>query len=330
MSAQTEKQEILLESGTNELEVLVFSLGPTRYGVNVAKVREVLAHVEVVEIPMTNPSVVGVFNLRNTVIPLVDLQLYFQPGVPSQAEQRTVILMEFNNRQIGFLVDGVERIFRISWNAVRSVPTLQKYADSVITSVCDLDGGLVLMVDFEKIAFDISDETEGFKGAEIPQEETQAADPLDDDTPTPRSRGEERILLAEDSPTIRNAITSALRQAGYGAVVDTQDGLQAWEAAQTSLETGAEPFTIIVTDIEMPQMDGLHLCKRIKEHPELKRLPVIVFSSLVSDTNLKKCEAVGADAAITKPQMTELVALIDELLARYAGSNAGQAEPALV
>lgn len=130
------------------------------------------------------------------------------------------------------------------------------------------------------------------------------------------------MLLAEDSPTIRKAIKSNLVQAGYTQVTAAPNGSEAWSMLEASVvDEGAKPFTLIVTDIEMPQMDGLHLCKRIKEHPQLGNLPVVVFSSLVSDTNLKKCKAVGADAAITKPQMDRLVALLDQLLATAGSTN---------
>lgn len=304
MAQSEDRQGILLESGTNELEILVFSCGPTRYGVNVAKVREVIGQVKLVDLPLTHPAVVGVFKLRESVISLVDLQLYFEPGTQSEATQRSVILMEFNDLLTGFLVDRVERIYRMSWNDVKPMPTNQNNPNSVITSVCEVDNGLVLMIDFEKIAFDISGNQSVFATIDGP-------DGLD-----PAERGAQHVLLAEDSPTIRNAIRSNLIQSGYTQVTDTSDGAEAWSTLEASLgDGGGKPFTLIVTDIEMPQMDGLHLCKRIREHPQLKALPVVVFSSLVSDANLKKCEAVGANAAITKPQMGRLVEILDQLLA---------------
>jgi two-component system chemotaxis response regulator CheV len=297
------KRGILLESGTNELEILVFSLGPTRYGVNVAKVREVIGHVDAVDVPMTNPAVIGVFTLREAVVPLVDLQLYFDPDKASEATQRTVILMEFNDVQIGFLVDKVDRIFHLSWDEMRPMPTVQSDRHSVITSVCELDGELVLMIDFEIIAFDINGEENVF----------QVSQGLRDDPLVERQ--ERHVLLAEDSGTIRAAIESNLRKAGYAHVTVCPDGSEAWSTLEASLlDKDAKPFTVVVTDIEMPQMDGLHLCKRVKEHPGLEHLPVIVFSSLVSDSNLQKCKSVGADAAITKPQMGKLVSLLDQLL----------------
>jgi two-component system, chemotaxis family, chemotaxis protein CheV len=321
------KQDILLESGTNELEVLVFKLGPTHFGVNVAKVREVIGHVDPVEVPKAHPSVIGVFKLRDSVIPLVDLQLYFKPGQPSTVALRNVVLMEFNNVQIGFQVDSVERIYRISWKTVRPMPIAQSAQKAVITSVCELDGHLVLMIDFEKIAFEVNGDRNVYT---ISNDAARA---------TSSERKAQHVLLAEDSPTIRGAIETNLVSAGYAHVTSVSNGEEAWNTLEASLEgEDARAFTLVVTDIEMPAMDGLHLCKRVKEHPKLKSLPVVVFSSLVSDSNVKKCEAVGADAALTKPQMGRLVELLDKLLSREArptqpatGAAApGPAEPALM
>lgn len=305
---QAGNQEVLLEAGTNELEVLVFSLGPTRYGVNVAKVREIIAQVNVIHVPLTHPAVVGVFNMRDSVIPLVDLQLHFEPGVHSEAKQRAVILMEFNDFQLGFVVDAVERIYRIRWDEVRPMEMGAGNTSDVVTSVCELDERLVLMVDFEKIAFDLNGNQDVFEVSDHAGEAIS------------NQRQDQRVLLAEDSPTIRAAIRSNLTRAGYEQLTVVGDGFEAWEVLESSLaDDGGTSFTLVVTDIEMPRMDGLHLCKRIKDHPRFKHLPVVVFSSLVSDSNLKKCNSVGADAAITKPQMTKLVELLDQLLARKAG-----------
>ncbi len=285
----------------------MFSLGPTRYGMNVAKVREIIAHVNVMHVPLTHPAVVGVFKLRDSVIPLVDLQLYFEPGQRSEAIQRAVILMEFNDFRIGFVVDAVERIYRLRWDEVCPMEMGAGNTSAVITSVCELDGKLVLMVDFEKIAFDINGNQDVFEVSDHAGESIST------------HRQDQHVLLAEDSPTIRAAIRSNLARAGYEQLTVAGDGLEAWEALESSLaDDGATSFTLVVTDIEMPRMDGLHLCKRIKDHPNLKHLPVVVFSSRVSDSNMKKCTSVGADAAITKPQMTKLVELLDQLLARKA------------
>lgn len=296
------KTGILLEAGTNELEVLVFTLGKLRCGVNVAKVREVIGSIKPTRVPRAHPAVVGVANLRGTVLTLVDLQLYFHPGQPSQATQRHVIIMEFNDLQMGFVVDGVEQIYRLGWQQVETAPASQEGELAAVTSICHVNDTLVLMIDFEKIAFDIQgvDMTRQALG-----ENTAALD-----------RGNRRILLAEDSQTTRRFLQQRLTEAGYTQVTVTKDGQQAWNALLATVGGVAPAFEVLVTDIEMPQMDGLHLCRRVREHPALKDLPVVVFSSLVSEDNLKKMNAVGANATITKPQLVKLVEIVDGLLSR--------------
>lgn len=294
---------ILLEAGTNEVEILVFTLGKLRCGVNVAKVREVVGQVEPVKVPQTHPAVVGCANLRGCVIPLIDLQLYFHPDQHSECEMRHIIITEFNNNVLGFVVDGVEQIFRLGWDAIEPMPAGQGTESAAVTSVCHIDNNLVLMIDFEKIALDV-------QGIDLEVRNVSGeVEGLD--------RSAMRVLLAEDSGTMRKFISETLIRAGYTRLVSCSDGAEAWKQIENTLSSpDAPPFDLLVSDIEMPQMDGLHLCKRIKDHPQLRDMPVVIFSSLVSDDNLKKTEVVGANATLTKPQLAELVKIVDGLLTR--------------
>lgn len=292
-------QKILLEAGTNELEVLVFTLGPLRCGVNVAKVREVIGRIEPTHVPCAHPAVVGVSNLRGQVIPLVDLHLYFHPGETSASDVRHVIITEFNDLLMGFVVDGVEQIYRLSWDKVEPAPLSQQSA--AVTSICHINDKLVLMIDFERIAFDI-------QGMQVSAEKIgEAGDGVE--------RATCRLILAEDSPTMRNFLQQTLTTAGYENVKVTGDGQEAWEAIEATVNDPMSPrFDVIVSDIEMPRMDGLHLCRRVRENPQLRDTPIVIFSSLVSDDNLKKMAQVGADRTLTKPQLVELVRIVDELM----------------
>jgi two-component system chemotaxis response regulator CheV len=292
------KAGILLEAGTNELEVLVFTLGKLRCGVNVAKVREVIGSVQIVRMPQCHPAVVGVANLRGQVISVVDLQLYFEPGCPSEAETRHLIITEFNNILMGFLVDGVEQIYRLGWDQVDPAPGSGGQEHAAVTSICHVDESLVLMIDFEKIAFDIA----GISLAA--QQVTSTAEGF--------RREEQRVLLAEDSPTMRQFIVQTLHDAGYRNLVVTGDGQEAWE----QLTAAGASFDVLVSDIEMPRMDGLHLCKRVRQDPSLCDMVLVIFSSLVSSDNLKKMDAVGADETLTKPQLAQLVEILDRLIER--------------
>ena len=184
------------------------------------------------------------------------------------------------------------------------MPSADTSHPSVITSVCHIDDKMALMVDFEKITFDLAGRGDLYH---VDQN-------LVDDEEKRTWRSTKHLLLAEDSGTIRGAIEDCLRSAGYTGIDSFGDGQSAWDHLEATAKKGEAGFDVVVTDIEMPQMDGLHLCKRLKEHPKMKDYPCIIFSSLVSDTNIKKCMQVGADAAITKPQMTRVVELVDKLL----------------
>lgn len=309
------KNDILLESGTNELEILVFTLLGQRYGVNVAKVREVIEPLRVIALPQSHDAVMGVFQLRDAVTPLINLCRCLGKEA-SDLSGGTIVIMEFNDARVGFLVDDVEQIYRVNWKNVAPIPDVEGIHDAPVTAIAHIQDDMVLMLDFEKIVFDIG-------GVDLFAQSAQRVQKKLD-------RGDQRILIAEDSYVIRMMIKNNLVEAGYQNITTCTDGQDAWDRLEGGVSVdGSLPFDLLITDIEMPRMDGLHLTRRIKEHVQLKVLPVIVFSSLVSLDNVKKCEAVGADAQITKPQLAELVDLLDRLLAK-AGSPCPTNEPATV
>lgn len=306
--ADVTQHDILLESGTNELEVLVFHIDAQRYGVNVAKVREVIKPLDITSLPHTHAAVLGVFQLRNTVIPAINLKrcLGKEPSVPPESK---IIIMEFNDTRMGFLVDSVEQIYRVSWQDVASIPDLEGVNDAPLTSIAHIGDNIILMLDFEKLVFDIG-------GVDL--FERNARNIVGN-----VARNDRRLLLAEDSHIMRKLIKDNLHKAGYSNVTVCTDGQEAWDTLQQSvIQDGQCPFDLIITDIEMPRIDGLYLTRRIREHPGLKDLPVVIFSSLVSADNQKKCESVGADAQITKPQLAKLVDLVDGLIAKSAKDTA--------
>ena len=295
------QHDILLESGTNKLEILVFTLRKQRFGVNVAKVRKVIDPPTVTGLPESHEAVNGVFTLRDAVTPLIDLGVALRLKPDAESTSGRIILMEFNDVRIGFLVETVERIHRVSWKEVCAMPDLAGVRSAPVTSVVFLDGNLVQLLDFEKLVFDIG-------GVDLLAEQTAriSAD---------QGRAMHRLLLAEDSHLMRRLIHETLVKGGYTDVTACADGQAAWEQLEQNVAREGSPgFALLVTDIEMPRIDGLHLTRRIKDHPQMKDLPVILFSSLVSADNDKKCRAVGADAQITKPQLDQLVELIDRLV----------------
>lgn len=293
---------ILMESGTNELEILVFVIGKQRYGVNVAKVREVIEPLPLTRLPQSHPAVAGMFRLRDAVIPLVDLRRCFKLSDPPPTNSK-IIVMEFNDVRLGFSVDQVHYIHRANVKDVEASPDMEGLREAPVTFIVRIEGELVLMVDFERIVFDIA-------GVDVFAENAMGVD-------VKVSRGDHRIMLVEDSHTIRKMIQNCLLSAGYVNVVPCADGQEALDALEKDLASNSElSFDLIITDIEMPKIDGFRLTKLIKDNPRMKNTPVVIFSSLVSQDNEKKCKAVGADAQITKPQLGLLVNLVDGLVIR--------------
>ncbi|HPF39535.1 MAG TPA: chemotaxis protein [Phycisphaerae bacterium] len=291
---------ILTEAGTNEVEVLVFRLNKGLYGVNVAKVREIITKVPLTSLPNAHDAVRGVFKLRDHVHPLVDLRKFF--GMPPSDDETNsrVIVTEFNSERMGFLVDHVDRIYRVSWSEMSEVPSVNTSEDTALTSILRVDDRMILMLDFERVAFRIA----GINDLEDAAPEAEGV-----------NRSLVKVLLADDSAVMRRMLSSSMTNAGFKDIKVATEGEMAWTTLLEMLEAGSLP-DVVVTDIEMPKMDGLHLTKRIKEHPQLNHIPVIVFSSLVSDDNLKKCKSVGADRQLTKPELPGLVNIIDELLGK--------------
>ncbi len=296
-------KEILLESGTNELEILVFEVADYTFGINVAKVREVLPAPEITHLPKAHPSVRGVFKLRNRVIPCVSLLDHLGIYPTSDHTESTLILTDLNQQQTGFLVDQVDRIYRLSWKNVLSVPGLSALSHTPVTALARCDDRLIVMLDFEMILDSITDQF--FR-----------TDPIDNPLGLPRD--ELRVLIAEDSPTVRQAIESTLRSSGYSKLEFFDNGEAAWqwlEARWEETHDVSQIADLLICDVEMPQVDGFHLTKRIKSHTELNRIPVLLYSSIITPDNLKKGQAVGADAQVAKPELNRVVELADELIA---------------
>lgn len=311
------RSDILLESGTNELEVLVFSIGSQRFGVNVAKVREVIEPLTITAMPETHECILGMFQLRDQVTPLIDLPRCLGKGPTTDLAKSRIVIMEFNDNRVGFVVHEVEQIYRVSWQDVGGVPDMEGVREAPLTSIAFIQDQMILMIDFERLVFEIA-------GADLFEADagTEAVH---------RKREDRKILFAEDSRVMRTLIEKNLAVAGYSNVTVCIDGQEAWDALQSDVAAhGSVTYDLLISDIEMPRIDGLHLCKRIKDHAEMQSMPVVIFSSLVSPDNEKKCKSVGANAQITKPQLDKLVDLIDHLLAKADKGRGSQARPATV
>lgn len=292
---------ILLESGTNELEVLEFKLGESYYGINVAKIREILSYMPITPIPNAHPCVEGIFMPRDTMMTVINLRKCL--GMPDLDTEGLFIITNFNKLNIAFHVDQVIGIHRVSWEEIiKPDSTINAQENSAATGVIKLDNKLVVILDFEKIISDISPET-GLKVSDV-------------DNMEGRERSDSTILIAEDSPLLSKLITDCLRKSGYTRLIVTMNGKEAWDKLDEYKKAGnvCDKIQCIITDIEMPLMDGHRLTKLCKTDETLKRIPLIIFSSLVNDEMRKKGEQLGADAQLTKPEIGMLVEAIDNLI----------------
>ena len=293
--------KILLENGTNELEVLEFVLDGNAYGINVAKVREIIPYQEVTPVPNAHPSIEGIFMPRETMITAIDLKNCLQRGVSN--DKGLFIVTNFNKLNIAFHVDNVVGIHRVSWkDIIKPDSTVNNTDDGVATGIIKFDEKLIIILDFEKIVSDINPET-GLKVTEI--------DELGE-----RKRNDVPILIAEDSALLNKLIVESLRKAGYYNLIHTKNGQEAYDIIQDCKKNGSlkDHVQCIITDIEMPLMDGHRLTKLVKEDDETKDIPVIIFSSLVNEEMRKKGEALGADAQLSKPEIGNLVRVVDRFV----------------
>lgn len=294
---------ILLESGTNELEILEFKVGSNNYGINVAKIKEILSYKEPTPIPNAHPCVEGIFMPRDIIISIIDLAKNLNMAPSTDKSKDMYIVTNFNNLNIAFHVHGVVGIHRVSWaDIIKPDETVNSAGAGIATGIIKIDNRLIVILDFEKIVSDINPET-GLRVSDI----THLGE---------RERNNAPIIMAEDSPLLGKLIYDSLVKAGYTNIKRFNDGLEAWNQLSEYKTSGTinENVHCVITDIEMPQMDGHRLTKLIKSDEELKEVPVIIFSSLINDEMRRKGELLGADAQLTKPEIGKLVGAVDRLI----------------
>jgi two-component system chemotaxis response regulator CheV len=298
---------ILLQSGTNEFEIVEFEISYTKsgkeyhqyFGINVAKVREIIRMPKLTQLPNLPEFVYGVFNLRGSIIPALDLT-NFMFGFENTFKDRKMIISEFNRVKVGLIVKDVRRIHRISWKQIVSPEVVQQWDvdQSTIVGIINMDDRQILMLDVEKIVADIDPKSalsSSFEGK------------LFDNKP--------KVVIAEDSMMINKMITNKLNESGMD-VKSFKDGESAWNYIDEMVnDTENEvQLDLVITDIEMPKMDGYSLTKKIKSNERLKKVPVLIFSSIISKDILHKGESVGADAQLSKPDLDELINISRDLL----------------
>ena len=335
---------ILLESGTNEVEILEFVVDGQPFGVNVLKIQAIEQYdpARVTQIQLSHPSVVGTLLFRESCITLIDLSSEIKDvkenqdsditeavdsvispefsvsasvagnedrGQSDPTGNKLTLVMEFNNMKTAFLVDGVNRIYRVSWESINPLSPFLASTDSKFTGSIQIQDREILILDMEKVVTEILP-----KGQDCFSVDEEVG-------PISEERAKAIIFLAEDSAIIRDKVREELAKANYVNLRTFPNGLECFKvlsALKEQSQAEGVPMSSLVggliSDIEMPQMDGLALCKNIKENLMIKDVPVIMFSSLINEQLARKCEDVGSNAYITKPQFRELVELLDELV----------------
>lgn len=297
--------EILLESGTNEIEIMEFTIYGELYGINVAKVREIMMSDKVKPIPHAHPSVEGIFKPRDLLLTVIDLPYYLTGSKGEKQGKDLFIITNFNKLHIAFRVHSVVGISRISWkNIQRPDDTISRGDEGVATGIAQCGTDLVTILDFEKIVADIAPET----GIQVD----------DINKLGKRESVTKPILIAEDSILLTKMIEAALIKAGYENLTFKNNGQEAWNYLSQIRDDSDldEKVSLIITDIEMPEMDGHRLTKLVKEDKKLKHIPLVIFSSMINQELMIKGKQLGADEQLSKPEIAHLVEVIDHLLQR--------------
>ena len=294
---------ILLESGTNEIEVMKFRVQGELYGINVAKVQEIIMSAKVKPMPKAHPAVEGIFKPRESLITVINLSCYLSGMDVENGPRDLFIVTNFNRMTVAFRVQSIEGISRISWKDIQKPDkTIANGDESVATGIAQCDNQLVTILDFEKIVAEIAPETT------IQVDEIEAMGP--------RSRSDEPIWIAEDSILLSKMIEDCLRKAGYVNLRMFPNGRELWDALNALPKEGKlfDKVALIITDIEMPQMDGHRLTKLVKSDHRFSPVPLIIFSSLISEEMRIKGRQLGADEQMSKPEIGHLVDVMDHLL----------------
>ncbi len=318
-----DKVEILLESGTNEMEIIEFYLGAQPLGINVQKLKEIISYDgdALTVIPGTPTSMMGALLMRGSTIPLIDLKPHLKQRCQEEVDivgQRPVVLVcEFNDRTNGFKVDGVNQIHRIKWSDVQPLAQFIDQFRPRFTGSVNIEGREILILDLEYIIGEFDPDSVLRVEEDVDLDETG----IEELKATAQLRNEKIILMAEDSNAIRDNLKKILNGIGYTNLEAFVDGqacynrvLEIKREAEKTGESIDQHLNLILSDIEMPKLDGLTLCRRTKEDSTLTHIPVVLFSSLINPAMAFKCDSVGANGYASKPEIAKLIKLMDRFL----------------
>lgn len=310
-------QTSLLNVSSNELEIIEFIIDERQhdgsvysgcYGINVAKVLEIIRLPVVTSVPSKHDAaVLGTFNLRGSVLPILNLASWLGKDMVESPNNK-VIITEFSGVQTAFLVSAVTSIHRMSWDRIEPPNKyVRSYSHESITGVLRIEDRVLFILDMEKILASMDSNLD-------------MSEVVVDTTPV-EGAGQYHFLVADDSTSLRNIISTSLEKSGF-RVTAVGSGREAWDFLQSLLrepQNQGKDITdlvqMLISDIEMPEMDGHTLTARIREDAHTRNLPVILFSSLITEALRDKGIRVGADRQVSKPDLPGLNRIICELIA---------------
>ena len=285
--------------GQNRLELLLFRLdGKQLYGINVFKVKEVLQCPKLTLMPKSSPIVRGVANIRGGTIPILDLAMATGSAKLGSIDNAFVIITEYNTKIQGFLVHSVERIVNMNWEDIHPPPK-GTGRDHYLTAVTRIDNQLVEIIDVEKILAEVAPVSENISAGVVTEEVAHKALSL-------------RVLTVDDSSVARKQVTRCLQTVGV-EVTALNDGRQALEYLRKLVDEGKKPeeeFLMMISDIEMPEMDGYTLTAEIRSDPRMQKLHIILHTSLSGVFNQAMVKKVGADDFLAKFRPDDLAARV--------------------
>ena len=302
--------------GQNRLELLLFRLdGPQLYGINVFKVREVLQCPKLTLIPKSHPVVCGVASIRGATIPILDLAMATGAGALKDQSNPFVIITEYNTKTQGFLVRSVERIVNMNWEDIHPPPKGTGH-DHYLTAVTRMDEQLVEIIDVEKVLAEVSPSSETISQGVVDVETQSKALSL-------------RVLTVDDSSVARKQVARCLQSVGV-EVVSLNDGRQALDYLRKLVDEGKNPseeFLMMISDIEMPEMDGYTLTAEIRNDPRMQNLHIILHTSLSGVFNQAMVKKVGADDFLAKFRPDDLASRVVD---RIKAADHSQGQPLAV
>ncbi|OUR90558.1 chemotaxis protein CheW [Gammaproteobacteria bacterium 42_54_T18] len=299
--------------GQNRLELLLFRLGGTQmYGINVFKVREVLQCPKLTELPKRNPVVRGIAHIRGGTISVMDMALAMGSAPLENMDDCFIIISEYNMAVQGFLVKGVERIVNLNWKDVHPPPR-GTGKNNYLTAVTEVDNKIVEIIDVEKILAEVS-----------PMNEIIGEGIIQEDKVATTVEKKLSVLIADDSSVARKQIKRCVEKLGINTHV-VNDGKQALDHLRALVEEGVDPkdrYVLLISDIEMPEMDGYTLTASIRDDPRLANLYVVLHTSLSGIFNQAMVEKVGANDFLAKFKPDELATLVQNRIDAVLGVDA--------